>query len=50
LLGELRFTAQAREIAVWSGEHDGAAAAASLVEEAARNATSRLSPARVKSS
>ncbi len=50
LLGEERFAARAREIAAWSEAHDGAAAAADLVEEAARNATSRLSPARVKSS
>jgi UDP:flavonoid glycosyltransferase YjiC (YdhE family) len=50
LLGESRFTATAREIAAWSESHDGAAAAAQLVEEAARNATSRLSPARIKSS
>jgi UDP:flavonoid glycosyltransferase YjiC (YdhE family) len=46
LLGEERFTTRAREIAAWSEAHDGAAAAADLVEEAARNATSRLSPAR----
>ena len=50
LLAEERFRARAHEIAAWSGAHDGAAAAADLVEEAARNATSRLSPARVKSS
>jgi putative intracellular protease/amidase len=50
LLGEPRFTARAREIAAWSGSHDGAPAAADLVEDTARNATSRLSPARVKSS
>jgi UDP:flavonoid glycosyltransferase YjiC (YdhE family) len=50
LLGEPRFTERAREIAAWSESHDGAAAAADLVEEAARNATSRLSPARVESS
>jgi UDP:flavonoid glycosyltransferase YjiC (YdhE family) len=46
LLGEARFTDLAREIAAWSESHDGAAAAADLVEEAARNAPSRLSPAR----
>jgi UDP:flavonoid glycosyltransferase YjiC (YdhE family) len=46
LLGEQRFTTRAREIAAWSERHDGAAAAADLVEEAASNATSRLSPAR----
>jgi UDP:flavonoid glycosyltransferase YjiC (YdhE family) len=50
LLGEERFGMRAREIAAWSKSHDGAHAAADLVEEAARNATSRLSPARVKSS
>jgi UDP:flavonoid glycosyltransferase YjiC (YdhE family) len=50
LLGEPRFTARAEEIAAWSIAHDGAATAAGLVEEAARNATSWLSPARVKSS
>ena len=46
LLGESKFTARAREIAAWSESHDGAEAAASLVENAARSATSRLSPAR----
>jgi UDP:flavonoid glycosyltransferase YjiC (YdhE family) len=46
LLDEERFGARAREIADWSAAHDGAAAAADLVEQAARNATSRLSPAR----
>jgi UDP:flavonoid glycosyltransferase YjiC (YdhE family) len=50
LLGEERFTARAEEIAVWSETHDGAAAAADLVERAARNDASRLSPAGVKSS
>lgn len=50
LLSEPRFTSLAGEIASWSEAHDGAAAAADLVEDAARNATSRLSPARVKSS
>ena len=48
LLVESRFTARAQEIAAWSDSHDGAAAAAALVEEVARNATSRLSPARVQ--
>jgi UDP:flavonoid glycosyltransferase YjiC (YdhE family) len=47
LLGEPRFTTQARELAAWSESHDGSAAAADLVENAARNAASRLSPARV---
>jgi UDP:flavonoid glycosyltransferase YjiC (YdhE family) len=46
LLADRRFTERAREIAAWSERHDGVAAAADLVEEAARNATSRLSPAR----
>jgi UDP:flavonoid glycosyltransferase YjiC (YdhE family) len=46
LLGEERFTTRAREIAAWSERHDGAAAAADLVEEAASNATSRPEPAR----
>jgi UDP:flavonoid glycosyltransferase YjiC (YdhE family) len=50
LLGEERFRDTAGEVAAWSAEHDGAAAAAELVEEAARNATSRRKPARVKSS
>jgi UDP:flavonoid glycosyltransferase YjiC (YdhE family) len=48
LLVESRFTARAQEIAAWSDSHDGAGAAADLVEEIARNATSRLSPARVQ--
>jgi UDP:flavonoid glycosyltransferase YjiC (YdhE family) len=48
LLVESRFTARAQEIAAWSDSHDGAGAAADLVEEVARNATSRLSPARVE--
>jgi UDP:flavonoid glycosyltransferase YjiC (YdhE family) len=46
LFGDERFSARVREIAAWSAAHDGAAAAADLVEQAARNATSRLSPAR----
>jgi UDP:flavonoid glycosyltransferase YjiC (YdhE family) len=46
LLGEESFDARAGEIAAWSETHDGAAAAADLVEQAARNATSRLTPAR----
>jgi UDP:flavonoid glycosyltransferase YjiC (YdhE family) len=50
LLAEQRFAARAWEIAAWSESHDGAAAAADLVERAAQNATSRLSPARIKSS
>jgi UDP:flavonoid glycosyltransferase YjiC (YdhE family) len=50
LLGEARFAARAREIAAWSETHDGALAAADLVEDAARNATSRTTPARINSS
>ncbi|MFL5906374.1 MAG: glycosyltransferase, partial [Solirubrobacterales bacterium] len=46
LLGEGRFRARAGELAAWAAEHDGAATAADLVESAARNAASRLSPAR----
>jgi UDP:flavonoid glycosyltransferase YjiC (YdhE family) len=45
LLAEPSFRERARELASWSTDHDGAAAAAQFVEEAARNATSRLSPA-----
>jgi UDP:flavonoid glycosyltransferase YjiC (YdhE family) len=47
LLGEPRFAARAREIAAWSESHDGAVAAVDLVENAARNATSRPTPARI---
>jgi UDP:flavonoid glycosyltransferase YjiC (YdhE family) len=36
LLRERRFTVRAREISAWSETHDGAATAANLVEEAAR--------------
>jgi len=50
LLREGKFAMKAGEIAAWSETHDGAAAAADLIEEAARRATSRLSPARIKSS
>jgi UDP:flavonoid glycosyltransferase YjiC (YdhE family) len=46
LLGDRRYRARAEEIATWGEENDGAANAADLVEEAARNATSRPSPAR----
>jgi UDP:flavonoid glycosyltransferase YjiC (YdhE family) len=46
LLAEPTFRARARAISEWSERHDGAAAAADLVEEASRNAASRLSPAR----
>jgi UDP:flavonoid glycosyltransferase YjiC (YdhE family) len=47
LLGEETFASRAGEIAAWSETHDGAATAADLVEGTARNATSRLSPARI---
>jgi UDP:flavonoid glycosyltransferase YjiC (YdhE family) len=50
LLGEPRFRARAREIAAWSETHDGTVAAADLVEDAVRNAASRVPPARVNSS
>jgi UDP:flavonoid glycosyltransferase YjiC (YdhE family) len=46
LLREEPFRVRAGELAAWADKHDGAAEAAGLVEEAARNATSRLSPAR----
>jgi len=46
ILGEPRFRERAGEIARWSRENDGAERAASLVEEAARKGTSRLTPAR----
>jgi UDP:flavonoid glycosyltransferase YjiC (YdhE family) len=46
LLTAEEFRARAQEIAAWSDAHDRAGAAADLVEEAARNTTSRLSPAR----
>jgi UDP:flavonoid glycosyltransferase YjiC (YdhE family) len=46
LLGEDGFVTRAGEIAAWSAAHNGAASAADLVEDAARNATSRLKPAR----
>ncbi len=46
LLREQSFQLAAQSVAAWSSANDGAAAAAELVEEAARNATSRLSPAR----
>jgi MGT family glycosyltransferase len=49
LLSQERFRAKAREMAAWSEGHDGAAAAADLAEQAARNATSRLPPARISS-
>jgi UDP:flavonoid glycosyltransferase YjiC (YdhE family) len=46
LLGDDAYSGRAAEIAAWSREHDGATRAASLVEEAARNETSRLAPTR----
>jgi MGT family glycosyltransferase len=45
LLGEEPFRARAREFAAWADATDGASRAAELVEKAAGNATSRLSPA-----
>jgi MGT family glycosyltransferase len=46
LLGEGRYRARAEGLAAWAAANDGAIRAAELVEEAARNATSRPSPAR----
>ena len=46
LLGEERFGGGPGEIAAWSSGNDGAERGAELVEAAARDATSRLSPAR----
>jgi UDP:flavonoid glycosyltransferase YjiC (YdhE family) len=46
LLADARYGVRARELAAWAEANDGAARAAELVEDAARNATSRLSPAR----
>jgi UDP:flavonoid glycosyltransferase YjiC (YdhE family) len=46
LLRDGRYRGRAEEIAIWSAENNGAVNAANLVEEAARNASSRLSPAR----
>ena len=46
ILGDGAYTARAQELAAWSAAHDGAARAADLVEEEARNTTGRLSPAR----
>ncbi len=45
LLREESFGAAARSVAEWSSAHNGATISAELVELAARNATSRLSPA-----
>jgi MGT family glycosyltransferase len=46
LLADTRCRARAEELATWAEANDGASRAAELVEDAARNATSRLSPAR----
>jgi UDP:flavonoid glycosyltransferase YjiC (YdhE family) len=46
LLSEPSFRGRARAVADWSAAHDGAVAAAELVEDSARNARSRLSPTR----
>src|SRR5262245_66507886 len=46
LLGEPQFRGRALAVAEWSEAHDGAVAAAELVEQAARDATSRREPAR----
>jgi MGT family glycosyltransferase len=45
LVGDGHYRARAAEIAAWAAENDGAANAAQLVEETARNATSRRAPA-----
>jgi UDP:flavonoid glycosyltransferase YjiC (YdhE family) len=46
IIGDERFRVRAEELARWARDNDGAATAAMLVEQAAHNATSRLSPAR----
>jgi UDP:flavonoid glycosyltransferase YjiC (YdhE family) len=46
VLGDGRYRARAEEMAAWAAENNGPRRAADLVEETARNATSRLSPAR----
>jgi UDP:flavonoid glycosyltransferase YjiC (YdhE family) len=46
ILAEPAHRARAAELATWAARHDGAAAAAQLVEEAAGNEMSRLSPPR----
>jgi UDP:flavonoid glycosyltransferase YjiC (YdhE family) len=46
LLADTRYRARAGELATWAEQNDGAARAAELVEDAARNATTRRSPAR----
>jgi UDP:flavonoid glycosyltransferase YjiC (YdhE family) len=45
LLGDGRYQARAEEIAAWARENNGAEQAAHLLEEAAGNVSSRLSPA-----
>lgn len=46
ILGDRRYRDRAQELARWAAQNDGAQRAAVLAEEAARNAKSRLSPAR----
>jgi UDP:flavonoid glycosyltransferase YjiC (YdhE family) len=46
ILGDPSYRERAEEMQLWSRANDGAERAAVLAEEAARNATSRLSPAR----
>ena len=46
ILGDPLYGDRAREIKAWSLRNDGAARAAELAEEVARNAASRLTPAR----
>ncbi len=46
LLSDIAYRERAAELAQWSAQHDGAAAAADLVEQMARSETSRLAPTR----
>ncbi|MBA2545742.1 MAG: glycosyltransferase [Solirubrobacterales bacterium] len=46
ILSDERFRIRAQEIATWSEANDGAQRASQLVEDTARNESSRLSPAR----
>ena len=46
ILGDPSYRERAEAISAWSQANDGAAKAAELAEEAARNASSRLAPAR----
>jgi UDP:flavonoid glycosyltransferase YjiC (YdhE family) len=46
ILADADYRRRAREIEAWSARHDGAARAAELVEETARTAAGRRSPAR----